>query len=71
MLQLLKNEDAKKPKVYTENAQVRDTKGKSITYCWSHGWTRNLDHNSKMCSRPLDGHKTESTMNNKMGGHDG
>ena len=33
--------------------------------------TRNLDHDSKTCTRRLDGHKEEATLNNKMGGLDG
>ena len=45
------------PKTYTRIAQGVDTKVVSITYCHSHVWTRNLDPNSKNCSRPLEGHK--------------
>ena len=61
----------KPPVTYTGVAQGKDDKGRDITYCWSHGWTRNLDHNSKSCSRTLDGHKQDATLNNKMGGFDG
>jgi len=59
------------PRTYTGIAQGVDEKGHPITYCHSHGWTRNLDHNSTNCSRPLDGHKKDATLTNKMGGVDG
>ena len=56
------------PKVYTGLAQSLDAKGRVITYFWSHGWTSNLDHNSKKCTRKNEGHKDNATFNNKMGG---
>ena len=34
-------------------------------YCWTHGWCR---HNGTSCSAPADGHKTEATKTNRMGG---
>ena len=49
-------------------AQGYDTNGTAITYCWSHGITRNLKHNSKDCNRKKEGHKDAATLNNKMGG---
>ena len=49
-------------------AQGYDTAGAPITYCWSHGITKNLKHNSKECKRKKEGHKDEATLNNKMGG---
>ena len=49
-------------------AQGTDTNGTHITYCWSHGITRNLKHNSKDCKRKKEGHKDEATLTNKMGG---
>jgi hypothetical protein len=32
-------------------AQGKDTGGHDITYCWSHGITTDLCHNSKSCNR--------------------
>jgi hypothetical protein len=36
-------------------------------WCNTHG--ANLSHNSTACSRPKDGHKTEATQHNPMGGN--
>lgn len=44
--------------------------GIPVTYCWSHGITANLFHNSKTCRRCKEGHKKEATLNNRMGGSD-
>ena len=60
-----------KPKFYTGVAQGKDDKGRDITYCYSNGWTRNLDHDSKNCTRRVEGHNEKATLNNKMGGYDG
>ncbi len=49
-------------------AQGKDDNGDNITYCWSHGITKNLWHNSMTCKRCKEGHKKESTLQNKMGG---
>ena len=49
-------------------AQGYDDSGTPITYCWSHGITKNLRHTSKTCSRKKEGHKDDATLNNKMGG---
>lgn len=45
--------------------------GIPVTYCHSHGVTRNLSHNSKTCTHRRDGHKEEATYDNRMGGADG
>jgi hypothetical protein len=44
--------------------------GIPVTYCWSHGITANLYHNSTNCRRCKTGHKKEATLNNRMGGSD-
>ena len=44
--------------------------GIPVTYCWSHGITANLFHNSMTCRRCKEGHKKEATLNNRMGGSD-
>ena len=35
-------------------------------YCWSHGVCSS--HNGKTCTQPLEGHKKEATLANRMGG---
>jgi len=58
------------------NNRRRNTKPKAqalidgipVTYCWLHGITQNLYHNSCNCKRKKDGHKDEATYNNRMGG---
>ena len=35
-------------------------------YCWSHGVC--TSHNGKTCTAPLEGHKKEATLANRMGG---
>ena len=42
--------------------------GENVTYCWSHGITRNRRHNSKTCKRKKEGHQDDATLNNRMGG---
>jgi hypothetical protein len=59
------------PRTYRKEkppAQGTDDNGDHITYCWSHGVTKNLWHNSTTCNRPKEGHKKEATLQNKMGG---
>jgi len=48
--------------------QGHNADGKAITYCWTHGITTNLRHNSKTCKRRAEGHKAEATLSDKMGG---
>jgi hypothetical protein len=38
-------------------------------YCWSHGLCTNPLHTSQSCNRPRDGHKTDATAANMMGGN--
>ena len=42
--------------------------GFPVTYCWSHGISRNLNHNSKTCQRRKEGHKEEATYDNRLNG---
>jgi hypothetical protein len=44
--------------------------GIPVCYCWTHGITRNLNHTSKTCTRPSEGHKTDATYANRLGGSD-
>ena len=38
------------------------------SYCWSHGYTRNVDHNSMTCRNKKTGHCDASTGTNRMNG---
>jgi hypothetical protein len=49
-------------------SQGTNDEGNKITYCWTHGITTNLRHNSQNCSRQKEGHKADATLTNKMGG---
>jgi hypothetical protein len=49
-------------------AQALDTDGTPVTYCWTHGITRNLKHTSGTCTRQAEGHKTDATYSKRMGG---
>jgi hypothetical protein len=49
-------------------SQGTNDEGNKITYCWTHGITTNLRHNSQNCSRQKEGHKADVTLTNKMGG---
>ena len=44
--------------------------GTPVSYCWSHGITRNLQHSSQSCSRPKDGHQRDATYHDRKGGSD-
>ncbi len=63
------NQGRRKPKV-KQPMQGYDDDGVPITYCWSHGITKNLNHNSMTCSMKKEGHKDQSTLTNRMGGCD-
>ena len=49
-------------------AQGYDKEGYAITYCHTHGTSRNLTHTSCSCMYPGDLHKKMATLSNKMGG---
>ena len=41
---------------------------RETAYCWTHGITTNLAHNSATCTKPEQGHQAAATADNKMGG---
>jgi len=51
-------------------AQALLKDGTPVTYCWSHGVTRNLSHNSCTCTRRKDGHQDKATYDKRMNGSD-
>ena len=65
---LQKQVNEQRPARTKPKAQGTASNGVPINYCWTHGITRNVWHNSTTCSRPKDGHKKEATLSNKMGG---
>ena len=64
------NRNGTKETKTSPKAQALDEDGTPVTYCWTHGVTRNLKHTSCTCIRKADGHKTEATYSNRMGGSD-
>ena len=48
--------------------QGHNAAGEPITYCWTHGITKNLRHNSITCKHKAEGHKDEAILNNKLNG---
>ena len=41
--------------------------GIPVSYCWTHGITHNLCHQSKLCQRKAEYHKDESNFTNQLG----
>ena len=39
------------------------------SYCWSHGYVKNPQHNSKTCTKKAKGHQEDATLGNMMGGN--
>ena len=44
--------------------------GVPVTYCWTHGVTRNLRHTSETCTRTAENHKKDATYDSRKGGSD-
>jgi hypothetical protein len=40
----------------------------TLSYCWTHGTTRNLAHTSASCNNKQPGHQDDATATNRMGG---
>ena len=62
------NGDESKKTKKIQVAQGFNTTGEPISYCWSHGITKNLRHNSMACRRKKEGHQDKATLTNKMNG---
>ncbi|CAB9516873.1 hypothetical protein SEMRO_812_G206090.1 [Seminavis robusta] len=45
-----------------------DKNGVPMYYCWSHGLGPNGNHTSASCSKPVTGHRKDSTADNMLGG---
>jgi hypothetical protein len=39
-------------------------------YCWTHGLGKSASHTSAGCANPAEGHNTNATIRNMMGGND-
>ena len=59
-----------KPKKTPLVCQGHNAEGQPITYCWTHGVTKNLRYNSTTCQRKAEGHKDQATLLNRMGDND-
>ena len=44
--------------------------GTPVSYCWSHGVTKNLQHTSQTSSRKKEGHLDNATFHDRKGGSD-
>jgi hypothetical protein len=53
-------------RVHTFERQKYKTKNNN--YCWSHGYQVGADHKSSTCTKKKEGHNTEATKDNIMGG---
>jgi hypothetical protein len=61
-------QNRKPTKEYDIRAQGYDKAGFALTYCHTHGISRNLNHGSCNCKYPAKGHKKAATLSNKLGG---
>ena len=62
-----------KDKVTNQNktplvCQSINSKGCPITYCYTHGITKNIRHNIMIYKRTCEGYKKEAILQIKMGG---
>ena len=64
------NSNARRDNPRKESNQRGKRTKKPKSYCWSHGVTSNMDHNSGMCDNHQMGHQSEDTLDNLMGGSD-
>ena len=64
------NSNARRNNPRKEGNQQGKSTDKPKSYCWSHGVTRNMDHNSRTCDNQHTGHQSEATLDNRMGGSD-
>ena len=60
---------AHKTKGKKHKAQGTDNDGTEVTYCWSHGITKNLSHACKKCRRKKEVHQDSATLSNKIHGY--
>ena len=51
--------------VTAPNVVVANT---STSYCWTHGSSKNLKHNSRTCENKADGHQDDATLSDKKDG---
>ena len=64
------NSNARRNNPRKEGNQRGKRTEKPKSYCWLHGVTRNMDHNSGTCDNQHTGHQSDATLDNRMGGSD-
>ena len=64
------NSNARRNNPRKEGNQKGKKTKKPKSYCWSHGVTRNMYHNSGTCDNHHTGHQSDATLDNRMGGSD-
>ena len=60
--------DVLPPGMDTSQCHAVSKGGIKFFYCWTHGLGRNKEHTSATCNRKSEGHKTDATLDNMMGG---
>jgi hypothetical protein len=57
----------KKLQAHTAHGGTSNAQG-GLTYCWTHGLSKNKKHDGFTCENKAIGHKESATVDNKMGG---
>jgi hypothetical protein len=63
-------EQLRSNKAPTRTHRQPSASDKAKRYCWTHGIRVSNNHNSANCTSPGEGHKSDATRDNKMGGKD-
>ena len=64
------NSNARRNNLRKESNQRGKKSKKPKSYCWLHGVTSNMDHNSGTCDNEHTGHQSDAMLDNCMGGSD-
>jgi hypothetical protein len=48
--------------------QAASSRPTMLSYCWTHGHTKNKAHNSRTCTNKAEGHREDATAANNLGG---
>lgn len=57
------------PTPTAEGATLQVPTPTSWSYCWTHGYGKSTDHNSRTCNNKATGHQEDATVENMMGGN--
>ena len=62
------NNNARRNNPRKEGNQQENRSEKPKSYCWNHGFTTNMNHNSGTCDNQHTYHQSDATIENRMGG---